>query len=173
MGNNDMREILVKLVDQLGTIHGKKAFQKLVYFLQEAEGVPLGLEFQMHFYGPYSPSLDMHLHRLALLSLLDLSGTIEGPIQIKCTSRGQEAIKSKTAYEDEIGRLFGNLAAESPRKLELLTTTHYLAKRTRYDGSQASRERLVTAVKAWKESRFRNAEIAGALKQLRELRYLN
>lgn len=44
---------LAKIVDWAGTLDTRKRMQKVVYLLQVA-GCPLGAEFNLHHYGPYS-----------------------------------------------------------------------------------------------------------------------
>lgn len=46
-------------------IRGKKALQKLVYFLQVA-GIPTGCSFRMHIYGPYSNEVAQEYDELVI-----------------------------------------------------------------------------------------------------------
>ncbi len=47
---------LGKLVEWAGTLQTRKRLQKVAYLLQ-AKGAPLGIEFYLHLYGPYSSEL--------------------------------------------------------------------------------------------------------------------
>ena len=74
---------LLGLLSQAERIRGKTKFQKLAYFLQEGERVPLGLNFRMHHYGPYSPDLETYLQRLKMRDLVEVDHTtIDGPVVI-------------------------------------------------------------------------------------------
>ena len=44
---------LAKIVDWAGTLETRKRMQKVVYLLQVA-GCPLGADYTLHHYGPYS-----------------------------------------------------------------------------------------------------------------------
>ena len=60
---------LVKLVALAGTLTSRKRVQKVVYLLQ-AGGCPLGADFQLHFYGPYSQQVAGLLNELVRQGLL-------------------------------------------------------------------------------------------------------
>ena len=165
--------LLLSLVSEAGGITGKTRFQKLAYFLQEAEQVPLGLNFRMHHYGPYAHELEMRLQWLRVSDLVDVDDArIDGPVVIDISERGREAAKGQ-AYQEELQRVLENLGRKSPRQLELLGTVHCLAQTTGYDGSEQGRSRLNDAVKVWKEQRFSRQQIDDAIDELIDLGYLS
>jgi len=62
-----MAAVLLSLVDELrerGSWCGETHIQKSVYFLKELLNVPLGVDFVLYRYGPYSFELDEQLARL-------------------------------------------------------------------------------------------------------------
>jgi len=164
--------LLLSLVSQAGGITGKTRFQKLAYFLQEAEQVPLGLNFRMHHYGPYAYELETRLQWLRVSDLVDVDDArIDGPVVIDISERGREVARGE-AHQEELRRVLENLGRKSPRQLELLATVHYLAQTTGYDGSEQGRSRLNDAVKVWKEQRFGRQQIEAAIDELIDLGYL-
>ena len=163
---------LLGLLSQAERIRGKTKFQKLAYFLQEGERVPLGLNFRMHHYGPYSPGLETYLQRLQVRDLVEVDYTsIGGPVLIDVAETGRE-IGERSANKEKMIAVLEKLGRKWPKQLELLATVHYLAGATGYDGSPGMKERLIRAVKAWKEERFNRAQISSAVDELGDLGYL-
>ena len=169
----DSTEIeVLGLLSQAERIRGKTRFQKLLYFLQEGERVPLGLNFRMHHYGPYSPDLETYLQRLEVRNLVEVDDTcVDGPVFIDVTDAGRR-VGDQATSQDKVTRVLERLETKWPKQLELLATVHYLAGATGYDASQESTARLLQAVKVWKQDRFNAREIQSALGELTELEYL-
>lgn len=169
----DSTEIeLLGMLGQAQRIRGKTKFQKLAYFLQEGERVPLDLNFRMHHYGPYSPGLETCLQRLQMRGLVDLHYTsIDGPVLIDAAQTGLK-IGQQSANREKVDSVLEKLGGKLPKQLELLATVHYLAGATGYDGSPGMKERLIRAVKAWKEERFNRGQISSAVDELGDLGYL-
>ncbi len=163
---------LLGLLAQAEKIRGKTRFQKLLYFLQEGEGVRLGLNFRMHHYGPYCPTLEVYLQTLQLQDLVEVDAEFDGPVVIDISPKGRE-LGERSAYGEAARHLLKNLGAKLPSQLELLATVHYLAKATGYDVSDPARERLIQAVKTWKQGKFTVREIGEAVDELTQLRYLS
>lgn len=164
---------LLGLLTQAERIRGKTKFQKLAYFLQEGERVPLGLNFRMHHYGPYSPALETCLQRLEMRNLVKVDYTsIDGPVLIDVVETGR-GMGEQPRHTKKVEKVLEKLGGKWPGQLELLATVHYLADATAYDGSPDTRDRLVKAVKAWKQARFTNREIDSAIDELVELGYLS
>ena len=61
--------VIRDIVDRKGDI-GKTKIQKIIYFLQNAFGVPLGYSFKMYYYGTYSEELDNELSDMHLQDYL-------------------------------------------------------------------------------------------------------
>jgi uncharacterized protein YwgA len=60
---------LAKLIEWAGTLRTRKKMQKVVFLLQAA-GAPLGAEFGLHYYGPYSQELAQLVDEMVRLGLL-------------------------------------------------------------------------------------------------------
>ncbi len=76
---NDFRvAAMVALVGNAQTRRlGKTQLQKLVYFLQKS-GVPLGYEYEIYHYGPYSFELSDDMDSLDSLGVLNVESDPNG-----------------------------------------------------------------------------------------------
>ena len=70
--------VIQQIVDQSNSDVGKTRVQKTVYFLQEEVGVLLGYSFKMHYFGPYSDTLDGNLSFAATLGLVNIAPELSG-----------------------------------------------------------------------------------------------
>lgn len=170
-----LQSLVAYLVDKKGTIPGKKAFQKYMYFL-DAQGVPTSLSFRIHHFGPYSSDLDYQTDNLE----------IQGAISVSPKSGGTGfVIQSGTKTKDILSenRLFLNEHApkmdvvlealpKESRTLELWSTTHFVANAMNkfYDG--ADKETVVQEVRKIKQDKFSAEEISDAYDQLIRLALL-
>lgn len=162
---------LMGLLCAASEVKGKTRLQKLSYFLQEAEGVILGLNFRMHHYGPYSANLEAQIQSAEFRGLVRIDEPEEGPILIAITGLGEKAAAGASST-DAVNRLLKRLGRRTPRDLELLGTVHFLAGVTRYEGSEEATERLRRAVMDWKGEKFSEQEIEGTIEELLGLGYL-
>lgn len=157
----DERQIgLALALKEVGVDSGVSGFdsrlilQKAVYLLEEA-GIRLGYSFNWYLRGPYSPGLTRDLYDLAMNRedvagwvLDDHSKTVAGQLQpLLATAAGEEL-------------------ASKARRLELLASIHYLARRRRLnidDHEQA------TAQLAQNGKHFSRDEVANAIRGLRQV----
>ena len=148
-----------------GPIRGRKRLQKLAYFLQEAEHQPLGFDFRMYYYGPYSPNLDARLQLLESLDLIrvdDEDGVAEYSINDASNLSGQPTMKKK------IARVLENFEEFSASQIELYATVHFLARRN----ADKNHQRLISQLRAWKGSKFSSRQATAALAGLTSMGYL-
>ena len=156
---------------------GKKAIQKIAYFLQE-RGVPLGLHFGIHLYGPYSATLTYTIQSLEMDGILNIeyrgmSSLIKPGIDLKLFFDDEDIKEVSSSWKDEIEFVLNNLASKSAHCLELLSTTHFLAKhRLETDGILDESEIIDDVIKL-KRDKFSLPDIQNALSELRELGYLS
>ncbi len=145
-----------------GHIKGKKAFQKLFYLLDSA-GVPTGLDFKMHFYGPYSFELAEEMNDLVRLGVLKVTdGDVEaGESAVQAKELFAEEVKP---YADRIEAILRTYRDRSPNDLELLATTHFVTTRLRRLDTNA----VIAAVKDEKAKKFDQNRIEAALKELND-----
>lgn len=132
------------------TLPGKKVLQKIFYFI-ERKGIGLGLNFCIHFYGPYSASLDRILHSLEGNEIIDINTS--GATHI--ISMFPEAILNDQLSEEEkeiVDYVINEFGRKSPLELEALSTIDYAA--TRLLGGKYTREQVINEVVSIKGTKF-------------------
>src|SRR4030042_2622370 len=77
MTQEDRFAIICYIVDKLKDV-GKIRMQKLVYFLQWLFDVPLGYDYKMHYYGPYSDELNDDLIAMQLSKNVEIGADPSG-----------------------------------------------------------------------------------------------
>jgi len=154
------------------SVRGRKVLQKLIYFLQEAEREPLGFDYRMYYYGPYSATLDARLQTLSAVGLLSAPPDSEGIATFSPTSESTALIQPDPAVDQKIDRLLSNVGGILPNDVELLATVHFLAKESAKRGP-FDEGKIARQVRAWKGEKFSRAEIDSAISRLRGWGYLD
>jgi uncharacterized protein YwgA len=124
---------LAKLILLAGGLKSRKRVQKTAYLLQAA-GCPLGLDFRLHYYGPYSADLAEMLDQTTAAGILEetsqqttlgtqydysFNEAIRGHLEaFEQTGDGQGAKHHMESY----GALLQTLCRTRPRVLELAST---------------------------------------------------
>jgi uncharacterized protein YwgA len=152
------------------TVRGRKRLQKMLYFVQEAEGEPLGFDYRMHFYGPYSSVLDGRLQALCHAGLIK-SRPVGGVFSFELGQGADSHVPPSDDVDRKIQRVIGHFENQSPNRLELLGTTHYLARDLGASG-QHEVDTVVARVAAWKGEKYSRKQIVAAVRELRDLGYL-
>ena len=112
---------------------GKTALMKLIYILQQVYKVPLGYNYSIYTYGPYSAEV------MNGIDFAEQSGLISieiVPIGLSCTGyklehrdKADEAIKdvdgSLSKYKEMIREAIGAFGQKNAKELELTTTIIY------------------------------------------------
>lgn len=144
---------LAKLILMAGGFQSRKRVQKTVHLLQAA-GCPLGLDFRLHYYGPYSAELAEVLDRMTSTDVL-VETARQTPVgtqyDYKFSEHMRESLESfertpaGRAAKEEIERhldLLRDLCATNPRVLELASTmvAFYMAGRTWDDAVKETAE---------------------------------
>jgi uncharacterized protein len=124
---------LAKLAIMLGGLHSRKRIQKTVHLLQAA-GYDCGLDFRLHYYGPYSAELAERIDTMAKSGLLRES-TRATPVgtqydyTFNSDARGSLELFEQTdegrtakAKLESFGDLLAMVNAQAPRVLELAAT---------------------------------------------------
>lgn len=132
---------------------GKKTLQKIV-FLIEKKGINLNCEYGLHFYGPYSATLD------AQTSLLDDFGVIDFDYsglshRMKVNEKCDIESELSTEQEDIVLELIERFKDRTPSELELLTTAIY-AYENLEDKSKLS---VINGVKKIKGNKYSEEQI--------------
>lgn len=115
------------LIDQLQDV-GKVRLQKMIYFLQEAQGVPTKFAFRMHHYGPFSEDLETDTAWLRLAGYINVEPDSQGygfhiiPVDTP-KEEWRDVIEP---YKESIGRVIEIFACRTVSELELLATIHYV-----------------------------------------------
>jgi len=140
----DVIQYLVKSLNRAGKIK----IQKVMYFLQEAVGVPLGYEYVMYYYGPYSSQLDDTLSEMQGRGILNImafahSGGWQG-FDITLGKNADEAPQLPLEYKDEVERVvsFFN-TIDDVKDMELCATIHFVQAILTEKGRPADKESVV------------------------------
>lgn len=170
-----LQTIVSYLVCKKGSLPGKKAFQKFMYFI-DAKGVPTPLNFRIHHFGPYSRELDYATENLEIEGAITVTKNPSGQGFIitpgirseKWIESGQEFLKK---YKEVIDDVLSSLPNDV-KILELWSTTHFVANAMNkfYDG--ASKEKVIDEVVKIKQDKFSKDEIAKAYDELMNLNFL-
>ena len=133
----------------------KKTVQKLAYLIQEKD-INLGLDYTIHFYGPYSEDLDLEIRYL----------NSRGDIQIDFENRSghllsvdDESYDSIELLEPNAQKIIKMFCSKKPSELELIATTLYVQREQQYTdintiidgvvkikGEKYSRNKIETAI---------------------------
>lgn len=108
---------------------GKTKLQKLAYFLQESEGVPLGYRFKMHHYGPYAEALETDLARLRLAGQVHVTPDSSGygfQITIDASAPDEEWRGSVAPFNAKVSQILEDFGQWPITKLELAATIHFV-----------------------------------------------
>lgn len=157
------------LIEKKKVIHGKKAFQKYMYFL-DAVGVPTPLVFRMYHYGPYSSKLDYESDYLELVGAIKIEKNNDryGYV-IKAGHRVKEILDEEKQfikiYKDKMDKIIDSLP-DDPRQLELWSTTHFVARTLQKYYDVFSKSKVAMEVKKIKKDKFTEQEIKHAYEQL-------
>lgn len=165
MTREDRLACLIKIICEKIDRPGKKVLQKLVYLI-EREGLDLGFDYSIYYYGPYSAQLDDTLYRLQLQGIVNIV-----PEKSKHTiyfnefdnEKDEEQIFSaeeKKIIEEVIER-FGS---KSANELELITTADFVFQQLKENYPAVSETEIVEKVKKIKGEKFSEYEIREALK---------
>lgn len=155
-----------------GSTLGKTVLQKLVYFLQEWKNVPVGYNFDLYTYGPFSADLLGDLDYTQSLGAVNIEYIINGGYSISPSLQNQEvqdrASDFLRKYEtdiEEVVRLFGKCAAW---QLELRATIHFAYQEMQTRGASFTDDDIVNTLHSVKPGKFTGEQIKQAINELRE-----
>lgn len=166
---------LTGLGQQYSPQFGKTALQKLVYLLQEVYNVPVGYEFNLHTYGPFSAELLSDLDYVAFLDGIEIDWVASGGYSISEGNKAQDvrerAGEFLAKYKEQICSIvneFGNLTA---KELELRSTLIFVQKQAMKQGETISDKDLTRYVHEIKPH-FSMPAIESAVEELKSKRLL-
>ncbi|KJS01842.1 MAG: hypothetical protein VR68_04300 [Peptococcaceae bacterium BRH_c4a] len=151
----DARTFVAFMVNALGKVRGKKAYQKYVY-LAKAYGIPLNYAYTMHYYGPYSEKFATELENAYRDDVVDL---VEGSTFIYRTGsktqvvldRERDEIKKHQKELTTLIETFGNM---TPLELEIYATAHFVWRIQTIFGEPTDRETVIEEIKKAKHPKF-------------------
>ena len=153
---------IVKIIQEITAIKSepcKKTLQKIVYLI-EAKKVPLGCEFGIHFFGPYSADLDYALRQLDDDGIVSIHYT---PMEHLISVTDDTIAKG---YDNPIvDKTIQEFALESPSDLELIATALYVFIQTK------DRNSIMAGVKKIKGNKYSSSRINWAIGKLDETGY--
>jgi hypothetical protein len=123
--------------------------QNIIYFLQEAKGVPLNYDFYFYNYAPYSPRLSTDFEYASFLGIVSLEPTTENYIVRpgKTSEREQSFLKRHKSKIKQVISDFGMLPAKDLETRAVLYYCHRFA----YDrGQLLSQEEIISQVQKLK-----------------------
>jgi uncharacterized protein len=177
--------ILLCSFKRIETIPGKKALQKLVYFLKES-GLGINFEFQWDKFGPYSPELATYTEDLVAEGLMEseakrLFATSQEDRGVQYNFRlGPRADQLLSSQEVSFGekaridRVIALLKEIGPPNLELYATVHYVVKFFSTAGEKARFPKgLFEIVNDYKPGRFSRDEIIAAYFNMKKLNWIS
>lgn len=160
--------IAVEICKKIKPAPGKKMMQKLFY-LVERKGVNLGLNYTIHYFGPYSVILDNMLHIFEAEDIINID--VSTPTHFiesgSCKPEG-ELEYSEQAILLEVLNEFSN---KTPLDLEAMTTMDYVANKMlsiNYVDNKIIEKTLVI-----KGSKFLRADLEKGLSTLVQTGYLS
>ncbi|MDD3364772.1 MAG: hypothetical protein PHZ03_07320 [Syntrophomonas sp.] len=163
----DIKTYAAYLINSLGQVRGKKAFQKLVY-LAKAEGVPLNYSYKMHFYGPYSENIAERLEEIYKEDVIDLAPDssfifTKGTKTELVLHESKEEIDTYKNQLDKVIQYFGEM---SPKELEIYATAHFVWKAQLVFNQPTDKNTVIDGIKKAKYPKFSVEEIEKAYNDL-------
>lgn len=164
-----------RMIGVLGHTH----VQKLVYLLEHARGLPLGYEFKMHHYGPYSEGLRDDLFSLSssewgladVKMILYPSGYAGYSFSVTKAAEeflnGEEQKKLLERHSQTVAELLRLFKDKQARDVELIGTTHFVWRLLKERKAEASPGKCVSLVKALKPH-FSEEEVSQTLQMLQK-----
>ena len=164
-------------------VEGRTFLQKLAYFLNEK--LSLGIEFEPHFYGPYSESLAMATNTLVALGFLDeteerflpVSADVFEPRRYtyKHTQAGKKVLRElqrqNSTWLNRVKKTMDEITAKEECNYECLSLAAKMFHILKRQGKAMTESELSAAANdlGWK---LRNEQIQKAAKFLKELRLI-
>ncbi len=146
---------------------GKTMLQKLMYLI-DRRGADLGLNYSIHYFGPYSSKLDETIHVLESYDklVIDTSGSTH-IIHI-----GNVPIEGELTEEDQdnINFVMEHFSNKSAFDLEAITTLDYVADKM-FDDT-GNEEEIIHSVKRIKGNKFSDICLKEDLQLLKHFNYV-
>ena len=145
---------------------GKKKVQKLFYII-ERKGFDLGLEYKMHFYGPYSSDLEHLIHYYESNNFLSIDSCGSSHL-IRVNRQKNKMFKNNPLSDNESNIVKSTLQLyeeKTPLELEVLTTTDYVFCNLIPDAGEKDKL-TIKRVKEIKGNKFSDEQIADCIDEI-------
>ena len=137
---------------------GKIKLQKLVYFLQEAFGLPLGCRFYLHHYGAYSDEVETAISNLKFMGYVVVQPDPSGygfHVTPAPASEGEPGWSSVAeSARESVDALLDRFGSMDTSQLELASTIHFVKRKFGLKKSD-----VITSVRL-RKPKFRKEAIA-------------
>lgn len=165
---------ILYLIKKMEKVPGKKALQKITYFINTA--VPLALDFKLYWFGPYSEKLASILDHLMIEGIIEVEEPNPYPmfhINKKYNDLVEDLISDTLSEEDKkkIDNIIKKIKDKTPMELELLATIHFIYsvfKELEESSDIKIKEKVLNTVKEKKGRKFKEIEIKKAYEFLHE-----
>ena len=150
------------LIESLGVIKGRKAYQKLIY-LTKALGVPLEGSYRMYYYGPYSDEIAKELDYMLSRDILrDQSNSYCFISGGKAKSIVEENQKFINKYKSKLDKIINSFGTLEPMQLEIIATTHFIYNNFKHLYNITDKCTIIDKVKKAKSPKFNEEQIVEA-----------
>ena len=161
-------DVLKYLLSKLQTINGKKALQKIVYFINEK--LDLSYHYMWWAYGPFSKELYDDLDFLLLLGYAKYDHY--NFVLMATDKLKRERIRLERNLTQEIDNIISRLKEYTgldPRKLELLASLYFL--RNSYSGIENPQnpDELYMTLNLLKKDKFGKEEVLEAIEHVKDI----
>ena len=149
---------ILKIMDEFGEVNGRKALQKILYFVSLETRL---FSYQWNTYGPYSEELKYHIGDMILnkdVRVNKTSPTGYTQYDMKLSDDGKRRLESMTgiqSIDNEVAKAVGLLKGKNPKKMELLASVQYIA--TCRDGKY--RNKVYGILNALKPKKFTQSDV--------------
>lgn len=124
---------------------GKTAMMKCAYLLQALENVPLGYDFEIYTYGPYSSSVMDEIDFARQNNYLSINSVIYPTgigYNISCGVEGNKVLQENPnlQYDKAINRIVSVFGGKTAKELELLSTLLFVSNTYKESSSNLKQE---------------------------------
>lgn len=166
--NYDKESIIINLIDKYKKNEKKELsktkFQKLIFFLQLLD-VPLGYDFEMYYYGPYSKYLNSRLYNLHFEKYVEINkAETQSGSDIKLGEKADEILNNSNIekYSDNINEVIKKFSKENSNELGIYATIvmvyNYAKNRKEDTDKEFNKDEIIEIVKKIKSIDDKNIE---------------
>lgn len=158
---------ILKAMGKFGKIPGRKALQKILYFVNLKEKI---FSYQWNSYGPYSEEVKYMLeymatnHQISVKQELHAKGRIQFNMEMtEYGGKHLDSMRQSPEIDSRVEFAHKLLAGKSPRMMELLASVHYIAS---YDGGRCFDRTFDIISELKPDANFKQDDVNDALSEL-------